>query len=98
MKGDRVKSRLVAQEFNHDDRDDIFAATPPLETLKFLVSLCARKQRNRRPYKMATIDIKRAYFYAPALRPVYVKLPTEDRNDEDSNRCGDLGHLKRDPC
>ena len=36
------RSRLVGREIKNDDRLDLFAATPPLETLKFLVSMCAR--------------------------------------------------------
>ena len=42
-KGDRVhpeyRSRLVAQEINTDKREDLFAATPPLEAKKILFSL-----------------------------------------------------------
>ena len=35
-------------------------------------------------------DVSRAYFYAKAIRPVYVKLPDEDREDGDEGRCGKL--------
>jgi hypothetical protein len=42
-KGDRenpeYRSRLVAQEINAGRRGDLFAATPPLEALKMLVSI-----------------------------------------------------------
>ena len=40
MKGSEVKSRLVAQEFasQQGDRDDIFAATPPLMASKDVIS------------------------------------------------------------
>ena len=27
--------------------------------------------------------VSRAYFYAPAVRPVYVRLPAEDNKEED---------------
>ena len=42
-KGDEVnpdyRSRLVAQEIKQDKREDLFAATPPLEAKKLLLSL-----------------------------------------------------------
>ena len=31
------RSRLVAKELKTDKRDDLFAATPPLEALKLLI-------------------------------------------------------------
>ena len=41
-KGDKdnpeYRSRLVAQEINMDKREDLFAATPPLEAKKMLLS------------------------------------------------------------
>ena len=36
------------------------------------------------------IDIKRAYFYAPALKDIYVRLPPEDPRSSDPNLCGKL--------
>ena len=42
-KGDSVnpeyRSRLVAKDFKDDNRLDLFAATPPLEALKCLISM-----------------------------------------------------------
>ena len=35
-------------------------------------------------------DVSRAYFYAKAERPVYVKLPAEDMEVGDEGRCGRL--------
>ena len=32
------RSRLVAKEFNNSEEEHLFAATPPLEALKFLLS------------------------------------------------------------
>ena len=44
-KGDEAtpeyRSRLVAQELNQEKRDDIFAATPPLEVLRLMLSILA---------------------------------------------------------
>jgi hypothetical protein len=36
------------------------------------------------------IDIRRAYFYAPAQRLVYVEIPAEDFEPGDEQRCGRL--------
>ena len=33
------RSRLVAKELKTDKREDLFAATPPLEALKLLISM-----------------------------------------------------------
>ena len=35
-------------------------------------------------------DVSRAYFYARAVRPVYVKLPDEDCGPDDVGKCGRL--------
>ena len=35
-------------------------------------------------------DVSGAYFYARAVRPVYVKIPPEDSEEGDEGRCGKL--------
>ena len=91
-KGDTVnhnyRSRLVAKEFrgNDDDRPEWFAATPPSECLKIML----HKLASNKKYKLSYADVSRAYFYAPAVRPVYVKLPDEDKLEGDENMCGEL--------
>ena len=35
-------------------------------------------------------DVSRAYFYAKAKRPVYVRLPEEDIEEGDEGKCGRL--------
>ena len=77
----KLRSRLVAQEFNTNKADSIFAATPPIEAKKALFSLAVTEgigYGDGWQYKLEFIDVKRAYFYAPAKRDVYVKLPAED--------------------
>ena len=37
-------------------------------------------------------DVKRAYFYTPVNRPIYIELPEEDRSDED-RRLDNVGVL-----
>ena len=59
------RSRLVGREIKMDERPDLFAATPPLESLRYVVSLCASSQCREDPHRLLAIDVKRAYFYAP---------------------------------
>ena len=80
------RSRLVAMEFKRDERPEWYAATPPSECLKILLSLMAGSRKR----KLLYADVSRAYFYARAARPVYVKLPEEDREPGDDNMCGRL--------
>lgn len=76
-KGDASKpcyrSRLVIQEVRMSGTEAIFAATPPLESIRFLLSL----QRSRRGYKVMFIDVRRAHWTAKIDRLVYVRLPPE---------------------
>jgi hypothetical protein len=72
-----VRCRIVAKDFNVDKRSDLFAATPPLEYLRYLVSRCASSQLGPNKTKIMVQDVKKAYFYAPATRDVYVELPPE---------------------
>ena len=82
-KGDEAapnyRARLVGREVAYDKRDDLYAATPPLESLKAVLSLCASRQGGRSPSRIMALDVVRAYFYAPATRAVYIQIPAEDR-------------------
>ena len=44
------RSRLVGREIKTDDRPDLFAATPPLESLRYVLSLCASTQDGPKPH------------------------------------------------
>ena len=50
-KGDETapnyRARLVGREIAWDKRDDLYAATPPLESLRALFSACASSQKER---------------------------------------------------
>ena len=81
------RSRLVGREIARNKRLDLFSATPPLESFKILMSKCASAKGRKR---IAVIDIKRAYFYAPAVRPIFIEIPDEDR---DANDVGLVGQL-----
>ena len=41
-----IRSRLVAKEFKTDIRPELFAATPPLEAMRLLVSMVASSRNN----------------------------------------------------
>ncbi|MBN71658.1 MAG: hypothetical protein CME32_20555 [Gimesia sp.] len=89
-KGDATRpnyrSRLVAKEFKTDIRPDLYAATPPGECMRLMLSKLASGRHMRLMYA----DVSRAYFYAKAVRPVYVRLPQEDAQDGDEGKCGKL--------
>ena len=88
-KGDKIhpeyRSRLVAKEIKIDKRDDLFAATPPLESKKLLFSWAVTegigfvKGNRKEGMKLDVIDVRRAYFHAEARRQVFVELCEEDR-------------------
>ena len=82
------RSRLVGREINTKTRLDLFAGTPPLEAMKLLMAICAAGQGSNEPMRLATVDIKRAYFYAPARREVFIEIPEEDRGPEDEGMVG----------
>ena len=90
-KGDSNKpnyrSRLVIQEVRMSGTEAIFAATPPLESVRFLLSL----QRSKKGYRVMFIDIRRAHWTAKIDRLVYVRLPAEAIPDGYSEpMCGRL--------
>jgi hypothetical protein len=101
-KGDKsnpdIRCRLVACQYNLCKDAELFAATPPLEALRFLISAAAtsRKRtgqgkagRARRAgqRKLLFIDARRAYFNAVSTTLTYVELPEEDA---DPGMCGML--------
>ena len=83
------RSRLVAREIRMAGSDSIFAPTPPLESLRMVLSYAVtdfpdepRKVRDpKSPHRsqVLAIDISRAYFNAVTREdePTYVELPPE---------------------
>ena len=77
------RSRLVAQEFKTSKEGALFAATPPLESLRVLLSLAASRtdiadkagREGDDRTGIMVIDIKRAHFYTAAQRQVFVNFP-----------------------
>ena len=96
-KGDHLnpdyRARLVGRELALTKRLDLFAATPPLESLRFILSICASRQSARHRgenFVIMSNDVKRAYFYAPAQRPIYIAIPKEDWEEGDEQMVGQL--------
>ena len=87
------RSRFVAKEIKREVSDDTFAATPPLEAKNSLFSMAltqfarGRAKAMTGTQKLLFIDVRRAYFYAPARMPVYVTLPEDDAEE---GMCGKL--------
>ena len=90
-KGDDVdrnyRSRWVAQEIKTDKGQwELFAGTPPLEAVRYIVSMCASTPGNA----IMSNDISRAYLFADVRKPIFVKLPDEAARGGDPNVCARL--------
>ena len=83
-----VRSRLVAKELRAFapwiPQEDLFAATPPGAALNLLLSTMVTRKSRRgpgraggKPYKMAFLDVRRAFFRAAATETVFIELPEE---------------------
>ena len=88
-KAPNYRSRMVGKEFNDSVLEGLFAATPPLEALRLLLSHAASysgpsgiSARGSRPTmkhckSLLIADVSRAFFEAPAKRDLCVELPEE---------------------
>lgn len=86
----KIRARLVAQDFMRGKLERMFAAAPSSGAEKMLLSLAVTEEIGHGPgwhYKIDLIDVKRIYFYAPAKRNVYIKVPM---NDHEEGMCGKL--------
>ncbi len=72
------RSRLVGMEFSSGAEPENYAATPPIEGLRVVVSHAATKRGCVR-HKVMINDVARAYFNAKLDRDLYVELPPEDQ-------------------
>ena len=82
-----TRSRLVAREIRMAGEEAIFAPTPPLESLRMVLSHAVTSFPGERPKvfdphspersQVIALDISRAYFNAatPVDLPTYVALP-----------------------
>ena len=104
-KGDDVhpnmRARLVAREMRNAGDEAIFAPTPPLETLRTVLSLATTRLPGQKPLcrdptserrvQISLVDISRAYFNAKIDQryPTFVELPLE-HPDLGKGLCGRL--------
>ena len=88
----RYSSRLVCTEVRHKGVEPIFSATPPLETLRILLSVACQEDvfRVEDPFLISIADVSRAHFHADAVRDVYVRLPEEEPKAKQAGVCGKL--------
>ena len=72
--------RLVGRHFNVGRDDNLYAATPPLEALRFVISCAATWGGVGSSARRGVMinDVRRAHFYAKATRDLYIELPAED--------------------
>ena len=73
-----VRCRLVAQEFAHDKRDDLFAGTPPLAAARYVLSDCMSRGRSSFKRAVMVLDVKKAFLHGKMERELYIELPVED--------------------
>ena len=89
------RSRLVGKEFNNEPMEGLFAGTPPLEALRYLIPEAATVRTNEKVGSKVLMvnDVARAFFEAPATRIVCVEFPKEDKTEADV-RHDKVGHLR----
>lgn len=95
-KGDDLKpkyrSRFVARQIRQlhggSSREDVFAATPPWEAVKLLLSETVTNYDPSSKNKLMFIDISKAYLFAPVTsEDIFVDLPPEQA---EPGKCGRL--------
>ena len=79
---ENYRSRYVAMEIKHQHgastREGLFAAMPPLESMRILLSHVASHRDASTGYKLMFVDISKAYLHAHVLSEnIYVALPEE---------------------
>ena len=81
-----IRARLVAQEtkrgseLTSEDASSTFAATPPVKSLKFMLSRCMTGKRPTLAEEKALgpYDISRAQYHSLARRTIAIKVSRED--------------------
>jgi hypothetical protein len=89
----KIRSRLVARDFRvkgEKDREDLFAATPPLELLRILISKAATVTKDGGWRKLLFVDVKKAHLNPKCEQDVYFWLP--DEAGPKQGMCGKLVH------
>ena len=93
-KGDEINrdcpSRFASSEIQTNNGFDLFVATPPLESLRVILSICQSNLYACGPYRILSSDMERYYFFAKAKRPVSIEIPIEDQESRDEHKVGRL--------
>ena len=95
VKNGRVKMRLVCQGFyqSHLEKDDVYASTPLLPSLKFLLAHALQ-----RDYSINFADVSTAFLHADLEEEIWVIPPAEVNPNGDKlwkllKPCMDYGRL-----
>ena len=80
----------MGKEFAHSIDPGFYAATPPGEAMRVILSRAATTQDGQKRKVVMTNDVRRAYFNASVTREVYVEIPAEDKSPEDGDVVGRL--------
>ena len=81
-KGTRYRSRWVAKQFKGSESEEWFAATPPIEALRALISHTTSGPKKK---ALMVCDVSRAFFYAPVQHEKNVELCEEAKKKVDDN-------------
>ena len=81
-KGTRYRSRWVAKQFKGSDSEEWFAATPPIEALRALISHTTSGPKKK---ALMVCDVSRAFFYAPVQHEKNVELCEEAKKTVEDN-------------
>lgn len=80
------RARLVAKGIKTHSPPELCAATPPIDSLKYLI----RRAVEKPDHYIIHANVTRAYFYAQASRDIYVKCPTKGKEPGDKEKCSKL--------
>ena len=87
------RSIFVVKEYRDKHAGEtaaMFAATPPTEVLKVLISRGVTTDQGgvdwRKNKCIMSNDVKRAYFYAEVRSDIYIDIPPEDLTEEDKEK------------
>ena len=88
-----IRCRLVARDFKvkgDKDREDLFAATPPLEMKRMLISRTTCRRKDGRYKKMMFVDARKAHLNPRCDQNVFIELPAEA--GAATGKCGKLNY------
>ena len=78
LQNPKCRGRYVAQELSTGPEEAFYAATPPLEATRLLLSQWAHERtRGGAPLKLHSLDVRTAYFNGRPRRRMYIRLPPE---------------------